>query len=127
MKRKLFISLGLVVLLLIIGYLYIYQDHRDISSEKAAFVVNSTELFKEFLNDPQVSEQKYLNKTIEISGALSELKETDLTLDDHIFCQFNDPISNKFELNSILKIKGRIIGYDDLLEQIKIDQSSIIN
>ena len=32
MKRKLFISLGLAIVLLIMGYLYIYQDHRDIKN-----------------------------------------------------------------------------------------------
>lgn len=127
MKRKLFISIGLVTLLLIIGYLYVYQDHRDIKSEQAAFVVRSTELFEEFMNDPQQSEQKYLNKTIEISGILSELSEKELTLDDHIFCQFSEPISHKFEPVALIRIKGRFIGYDDLLEQVKIDQSSIIN
>lgn len=127
MKRKLFISLGLAIVLLIMGYLYIYQDHRDIKTEQAEFDVSSIELFDQFLNDPIASEQKYLNKTIEISGKLSELKETDLTLDDHIFCQFSDPIFSELETNSPIKIKGRFIGYDDLLEQVKIDQSSIIN
>lgn len=127
MKRKLFISLGLVILLLVIGYLYVYQDHRDISNEKAAFVVSADELFDEFLNEPTTSEHKYLNKTIEISGIISDLKATDLTLDDHIFCQFNEPISKEFQQSMKIKIKGRFIGYDDLLEEVKIDQSSIIN
>jgi hypothetical protein len=113
--------------LLIIGYFYVYQDHRDIGSEKAAFIVSSTELFEEFVNDPQYSEQKYLNQTIEISGVISDLKTIDLTLDDHIFCQFNEQISKELQHNITIKIKGRFIGYDDLLEQVKIDQSSIIN
>ena len=127
MKRKLFISLGLATLLLIIGYLYIYQDHRDIKSEQPEFVLSSIELFDQLLNDPLASEQKYLNKTIEVSGKLSELNQSDLTLDDHIFCQFSETISRELQTNSPIKIKGRFIGYDDLLEQVKIDQSSIIN
>ena len=31
-----------------------------------------------------------------------------------------------FEENLQVKIKGRVIGYDDLLEQIKLDQCTII-
>ena len=127
MKRKLFISLGLAVVLLLTGYFYIYQDHRDIQNEEAEFVLSSSELIEQFVNNATTSEQRYLNKTIEITGVLTEINQNDLTLDDHIFCQFNVPILSKLQPNSSIKIKGRFIGYDDLLEQVKIDQSSIIN
>ena len=127
MKRKLFISLGLAIVLLLTGYFYIYQDHRDIQNEEAEFVLSSSELIEQFVNNATTSEQRYLNKTIEITGVLTEINQNDLTLDDHIFCQFNEPILSKLQSNSSIKIKGRFIGYDDLLEQVKIDQSSIIN
>lgn len=117
------------IILIVIGigikaYNYIYQDHRDIESETAEFVLNSTDLVNEFTINPSASEKKYLNKTIEVFGTITELNDRDLTLDNNIFCQF----SSKIEVDTSKKvnIKGRFIGYDELLDQIKIDQCSIL-
>lgn len=107
----------------ILAYNYIYKDHRDIKSEQAVFTLNSEDLINEFAVNPFDSEKKYLNKTIEVKGNITELNEFDLTLDDNIFCQFNSIIETQ---SNNIKIKGRFIGYDSLLEQIKLDQCNII-
>lgn len=114
----------ILIVIGIIAYNYIYQDHRDIESETAEFVLNSTDLVNEFTINPSASEKKYLNKTIEVFGTITELNDRDLTLDNNIFCQF----SSKIEVDTSKKvnIKGRFIGYDELLDQIKIDQCSIL-
>jgi len=117
----------ILVVLIIIGFLvynYIYKEHRDISSERSEFVMQSADLTNEFKINPSASEKKYLNKTIEVHGTITELNEFDLTLDENIFCQFNPEIAT--ESNEVT-IKGRFIGFDDLLEQIKIDQCNILN
>lgn len=119
-----------IVLLLLLGYLgynYIYQDHRDIKNEKPEFTLSTQDIAKEFTNNSVTAEKKYLNKTIEVSGQVTEINTSDLTLDNVIFCSFSETINENISINSNLKIKGRLIGYDDLLEQIKIDQVTIIN
>lgn len=125
--RKWIIILAFVVIGGIIGYNYIYQDHRDIESEVAEFSVSSTEIALKFSEDATSAEQKFLNKTIEVSGLISDVTSNDITIDDNVFCQFTEVIKNDNKLNSKIKIKGRVIGYDDLLEQVKLDQCTIIN
>ena len=112
-----------VVVVGLIGYTYIYHEHRDIENEKAEFVLNASDWANEFAINPSASEKKYLNKTIEVQGTITELNDFDLTLDDNIFCQFSSKV--KVESKSI-KVKGRFIGYDNLLEQVKLDQCSIL-
>ncbi|NND52932.1 MAG: hypothetical protein HKN54_11045 [Flavobacteriaceae bacterium] len=126
MKSKLFLGIGLVLVLAIFSYNFIYQDHRNIETELAEFTLDSKEIADQFLKDPVASEKKYLNKTIEIEGDLTQIRDRDLTLGEHVFCQFNEPIADDLKSQSRIKIKGRCIGYDDLLEQIKIDQAYII-
>lgn len=117
------IVLLILILIGVITYNYIYKGHRDIDSEQAEFILNASDLANEFMVNPSASEQKYLNKTIEVRGTISELNEFDITLDSSIFCQF----SSKIQINSkSVSVKGRFIGYDDLLEQIKLDQCSIL-
>ncbi len=125
MKRKWIIIL-ILTFLLFAAYKYIYQDHRDIQKEQAEFVVSSTSITKEFLQNSMEAEKKYLNKTIEISGVITEITENDITLNNNVFCQFSSKITTLFTTKDSITIKGRCIGYDDLLELVKIDQSTII-
>lgn len=125
MKRKWIIIL-ILIFLLFAAYKYIYQDHRDIQKEQAEFVVFSTSITKEFLQNSMEAEKKYLNKTIEISGVITEITENDITLNNNVFCQFSSKITTLFTTKDSITIKGRCIGFDDLLELVKIDQSTII-
>ena len=125
MNRKWIITL-ILLLIVFLGYKYIYQDHRDIQKEQAEFVVFSTSITKEFLQNSMEAEKKYLNKTIEISGVITEITENDITLNNNVFCQFSSKITTLFTTKDSITIKGRCIGYDDLLELVKIDQSTII-
>ena len=125
MKRKLIILIA-ILLLAFAGYKYIYQEHRDIQKEAAEFVLASTTIANDFSQNTTEAEKKYLNKTVEISGVVTEFNQKDLTLNNRIFCQFNDTRNNTLNINDPITIKGRCIGYDDLLELVKIDQSTII-
>ena len=117
------------IILIIIGivlYHYIYQDHRNIESEDAEYTLFSNEIINEFKINPSDAETKYLNKTIEISGNISEINTNQMTLNQTIYCQFSS-LKPNYIVNQTVKIKGRFIGYDSLLEEIKLDQCSIIN
>lgn len=123
--RKL-IALIVCIALGVLVYNYIYQDHRNIETEQVEFSLTPSEVFNSFSINPSDSEQKYLNKTIEISGSVTEVNKTNLTIENNVFCQFNKNITQSIKISSTITVKGRCIGYDDLLEQVKLDQSLII-
>lgn len=129
MKNKKII-LGLIALIAIIAmisYNYIYKDHRDIESEKATYTVKAASFIKEFQLNEVEATTKYLNKTIEIEGTLSSIDEHFVVLEELIFFALNKnetpPTTDK--LATVLRIKARCIGYDNLLEEIKLDQATI--
>lgn len=127
MKTRIVVTVIIVFLLGFGGYKYLYQSHRDIKSEKAEYVVTSNELIEAFATNASDSEKIYLNKTIEVSGPVSSSTALSITLDDKIFCQFSDSLKLQPELGKTIKVKGRFIGYDDLLEDIKLDQSNWVD
>jgi len=118
-----------VIILLVlgfIGYNYLYRAHRNIEKEQPSYVVSVRLIIKEFLDNPSASESKYLNKTIEINGIVTENGDSYITLDNSVFCQFNTLTALNLKLGDSLNVKGRCIGYDSLLEQIKLDQCTIV-
>ena len=120
-----------LVLLLVISlgsyYIYkniLYKDARDINSEKSILTISATDLENEYALDPAKGDAKYLNKTIEVEGLITEVTDSSMVVDKKVFCKMNGTIK-KTLLNKQIQIKGRCIGYDDLFELVKLDQCSI--
>ena len=126
-KKKLLFALVLIVIAAIVGYNYIYQDHRDIQSEKPAFTLKATDFIKDFQDSEEAATEKYLNKTLEIEGILSSIDGNTVVIEDVIFFALseNETPPNSNQLNKIIQLKARCIGYDNLLEEIKLDQATL--
>lgn len=125
MRKWIIIILSLIVFG-IIGYNYIYQDHRDISSEKPAFTISSEQILEEFQINSIDAEAKYLDKTIEVFGTITKIQNQTLVLDNAVFCQFQNQLNSDLQISQSITLKGRFLGFDDLLEEIKLDQCHLI-
>lgn len=120
------IAIFILLIISVLIYKYVYQEHRNISNEVSEYKTASKDIINEFKDNSTNAENKYLNKTIEISGTVTQHSNKTITINETIFCQFTEEIivtENNFKIT----IKGRFIGYDDLLEEIKLDQCTIIN
>lgn len=124
--KKYIILVG-ILLIILLAYSYVYQGHRDIEKEKAEFKMDAEIIIKEFSMNSQESETKYLNKTIEVKGNVTNQSEKSISLNENIFCQFTELFPSKLKTNTEISIKGRFIGYDDLLEELKFDQCTVIS
>ena len=127
MKYKWLLILIIILLVGIVGHNYVYKDHRDIKTEHAQFQLTSKELINEFSNSTNEAEKKFLNRTIEINGTITEVNSNTLNISTSVFCQFTGVLPTNIKKGLNITIKGRCIGYDELLEEIKLDQCSIIN
>lgn len=117
-----YLLLIVLLVIMIIGYNYVYKEHRNIQSESPEHILTSAALISTFNSNISQAEKKYLNKTLEVSGIVSEINNNSLTLNGKIFCQFQNQIKKHIILKDSIVIKGRCIGYDALLEEIKLDQ-----
>ena len=124
MKKQVKIVIILVFLFLSVyfAYNYMYQDHRDIKEEKAVVLIPASELVSYFNEN---NSKIVLNKTVQVSGIITEINTKNIILDDKVQCSFDAEIKN-LNLNETITVKGRCIGFDELFEVVKMDQSSII-
>lgn len=126
--KKLALGLLLLAIIASVGvYFYLYQEHRDISSENSVFILTVSELSQQYTTDVAASNKKYLDQTIEVNGTITSIDAVNhsIVLDEKLSAVFNDSILPKFSMQSTIKIKGRFIGFDDLLEELKMDQVSL--
>lgn len=127
MNKKVTFLIGLIVIVALgyFGYNYIMTGGaRDIQTEKSEYTKTATDIFTEFSNNSEIATKKYLNKTVQVSGKVTTIGEDVITLDEKVFCQLQ--VSKSVAVGSQIIIKGRVTGYDDLLDELKLDLCLIV-
>ena len=117
----------LLVILFTVVHSYLYKDHRNISQEDAKFKIEALAFNNEFKTNVKTATQKYLNNVVIINGKITEIDTDGVVLNNEVYVQFDKKPTNDLKLNEKINIKGRCIGYDELLETVKVDQSEILN
>ena len=104
-----------------------YKPHRNIAEEEAIVTISAEELQKNFSDENNTL--KLTDKVVKVSGIISAIEQkTTLVIDDKIQVDFNidNQINKELIEGTMITIKGRCVGYDDLLEIVKIDQAILI-
>lgn len=124
-KIILFILLPVVLAAGYFIYNYLYHGHRDIDSEDAKFTLTVKELEAAFVTNESLANKKYSNQTIEVDGKVTAFDAASgtVTIDEKLSAvlQKNEPVAT----GKTIKVKGRFLGYDDLVEELKMDQVSL--
>ena len=129
MKKKIIlIALFVIAVAAVSAYFYMYKDHRDIASEKADYAVSVKQLQGDYAKSDTLFNKKYMDKTIEVYGKITtvDAAENGIVLDEKLSVTFNDSAKKDVAVGKSIKIKGRLLTYDDILEEFRMDQASII-
>jgi len=127
MRKKTVIIISIVIILLAGLWLYkgyLYKDVRNISSEVPSVSLTATELMNQYSANQQKANTDFLNKTIEITGAVTQVADSVITLNAAVMCSFDTKPATTVSSKTVT-IKGRCIGYDELFNEIKLDQCTL--
>jgi hypothetical protein len=123
MKKTIIIA-SLVIILLLGLFTYQYVMHggaRDLSTEKAEFTLSSKAILDEFTTNQKLSNKKYLEKAVAVKGTITDVNSTQIIVDNAIICILKNPNSTLVK-NQTVTVKGRVVGFDDLMGELKLDQ-----
>ncbi|MEO9513577.1 MAG: hypothetical protein ABJN84_09915 [Flavobacteriaceae bacterium] len=123
--KKWIIGLALLlgfIMLVVSSYNYIYQGPRNIAKEEIAHQLNASELGKAMDNIAL----DYVDKVIQTNGKITAIEPSIIVIENKVQVSFQNKVEGLVN-GSTVTIKGRCVGYDDLLEVVKIDQAIIIN
>jgi hypothetical protein len=128
MKKKILLAVAIIAAVGFAGYQYLYRDHRDIASEKADFAITTSQLLSEFRTDYAKANSRYADKTIVVSGQVTNVdaKANSIVVDGKLSAVFaNAGQASAIAKNQKVTLKARFVGYDDLLEELKMDQTTL--
>lgn len=128
MKKVVWIIL-IVILVGVVGYLYVFhKPHRDIAGEKAEIELASAALVEEYSANQQTADAKYLDKVVELDGIVAEHTSEGLKLQEGVFCSMlPEDTANRPNAGARVRVKGRVVGYDELFEEVKLDNCQFVD
>jgi hypothetical protein len=129
MSKKVKIIILMVVAIGLIGFFaYNYVMHggaRNLTTEKTNFTVTSESIMSEFITNIEKANKKYLEKAVAIKGKITASDGNEVILEEVVICSFkNQDLSIK--KGQTVTVKGRVVGYDDLMGELKLDQCFVI-
>ncbi len=124
-KRYLFPGiLSVIIIGTLCGYFYLNQSHRNIQEEEVSYTLTSSELEESFRNSE--AHARIADQVIRTQGKITVVGEKSLTLDDKVEVRFISKLPDSLKKGNEVGIKGRCVGYDDLLQVVKVDQAKLI-
>lgn len=128
LSKKSKILIGLVLIIAIggyFGYSYAYKPHTAITDMEVAFAGNASDFLEKIKENPESWTQG--EKVVELTGEITAKDEKGISLNESIYFQLAEGTSTEaLAEGQKTKIMGRIIGYDDLLEELKLDKAIIV-
>ena len=104
------------------GFYYImHGGARNLLNEDAAYTVSSKTITTEFSSNVDLANKKYLEKAIVIKGTVTKITGKEIIIDNTIICNLKE-LDSSIQKNQVITLKGRVVGYDDLMGEIKLDQ-----
>lgn len=102
-----------------------YGGSRNLTTEKTNFIVTTASITSEFTANIETANKKYLEKAVVINGKITASNGNEVILDEIVVCNFKNQDSS-IKKGQMATVKGRIVGYDDLIGELKLDQCFVI-
>ncbi|WP_146190705.1 hypothetical protein [Polaribacter aquimarinus] len=122
LSKKNKIILFVIITGLLIGFfVYNYAMKAPAKIETKEVVFDG--FASDFMKKVQENAKNWQNKVVVLKGNITSKDDKGITLENQIYCQFREDVKfSTLKTNKNIILKGRVIGYDDLLEELKLDQ-----
>ncbi|WP_109098459.1 hypothetical protein [Aquimarina sp. AU58] len=123
-KNFIFLTLAFIAATGIVLLSYIYKEHRTIHTEKVDTNTTAIAFYSAFIKDKAVFNAIHLDNAVELKGLITAIESNRIVLDQKIAVTLESDLT-ALKINKKITIKGRYVGFDDLLEHLKIDQATV--
>ena len=115
---------SIIPIIALFAFLYYTKSFQtDFVSEKPVLNTDAASLFWRF----QINEaDDLINRIVQVNGKVTGFDSTLLILNNSIICYPENNKKIEVEIGTIIKIKGRCISYDDLLQELRLDHVILI-
>lgn len=109
-----------------LGWLLMERPHRDVGALEAQFKMVPEELVA-VLAPGDTASMRYLNAVVELFAVVTDDNGERVTLKGGIVAAWDSTRPHRpLVEGELLRLKGRVTGYDDLFEEVRMDGLVIV-
>lgn len=121
-KIRIVVILSLLVITACSIYAYVFKPHDKVVDITSEYIGSANDFMVKIKEDAKL----WNSKIVTLTGEISSLEANGIILENNIFCQFDNASETlNLQKGKTTTIKGHIIGYDDLFDELKLNQCII--
>lgn len=106
---------------------FVERPHRDVAAEPAQFKMVPQELVG-FLSSGDSVGSRYLNAVVELFAVVSEDDGVRVSFEGGVVAAWDTLQPHRpLDPGALLRVKGRVTGYDDLFEEVRMDGLVVVH
>ncbi|WP_424989344.1 hypothetical protein [Flagellimonas sp.] len=126
-NRKIIVFILSSMLIILMGFVYksAHPTTKPIAQQDVDIKLAARQLVQELARSNTT--HMYGDKVVQTYGSITNIQGNVLTLESCVVVTLMNKPKSLVDIGDRVTIKGRCIGYDDFLHEVKLDQASIIH
>ena len=127
MKKAIPVLLASLVVGFVLGYSMYNKPHKDYAQEEVAQTWRADDLVAAFTADPEAMQAQWQEKVVEVSGAVASSSAQGVVLHPGVVANYDAGHAPDMSPSGQVTLKGRLVGFDDLFGEVRIDHARLVN
>ena len=127
MKKALPLLVAAAVAAAVVGWSMYNKPHKDYAQEEVAQTWRADDLVAAFTADPEAMQAQWQEKVVEVSGAVASSSAQGVVLHPGVVANYDAGHAPDMSPSGQVTLKGRLVGFDDLFGEVRIDHARLVN
>jgi hypothetical protein len=127
MKKAIPLLVAAVVAAFVVAYSMYNKPHRDYASEEVAKSWSSTELVEWHTSHPDSEHVQWQDLVMQVSGNVMSVSDRGIVLSPGVVVIWEEGQQPASAPEGAVTIQGRLVGFDDLFGEVRIDHARVVN
>ena len=127
MKKALPLFLAAVVAGAVVAWSMYNKPHKDYAKQEVAQTWRAEDLVAAFAEDPVDMQAQWEEKVVEVTGTVRSSSMQGVVLNPGVVATYDEGHAPEVEPTGRVTLKGRLVGFDDLFGEVRIDHVRLSN
>ena len=127
MKKALPLLLAAVVAGVVVAWSMYNKPHKDYAQEEVAQTWRAEDLVAAFGEAPDDMQAQWQEKVVEVTGTVRSSSMQGVVLNPGVVATYDEGHAPEVAPTGRVTLKGRLVGFDDLFGEVRIDHVRLSN
>lgn len=127
MKKALPLFLASVVAVAVVAWSMYNKPHKDYAQEEVAQTWRAEDLVAAFAEAPDDMQAQWQEKVVEVTGTVRSSSMQGVVLNPGVVATYDEGHGPEVAPTGQVTLKGRLVGFDDLFGEVRIDHVRLLN